>query len=102
MGLVEALADYYPEANWQRCTVHFYRNVFSHVPKAKIREVAMMLKAIHAQEDLAAARGKAHQVIDKLRAQKLRQAARVVENGIEDTLTYYRYPDSHWRRIRTN
>lgn len=102
MGLVESLNELCPEADWQRCTVHFYRNVFSHVPKAKIREVAMMLKAIHAQEDLAAARGKAHQVIDKLRAQKLRQAARVVENGIEDTLTYYRYPDSHWRRIRTN
>jgi len=35
--------------------VHFYRNVFSHVPAGKLREVALMLKAIHAQEDLPAA-----------------------------------------------
>jgi len=102
MGLVEALADYYPEANWQRCTVHFYRNVFSHVPKAKVREVTMMLKAIHAQEDLAAARDKAQQVAAKLEAMKLGTAAQIVRDSIEQTLTYYRYPDAHWRRIRTN
>src|SRR5699024_8554692 len=102
MGLVEALADYYPEANWQRCTVHFYRNVFSHVPNAKEREVTMMLKAIHAQEDLAAARDKAQQVAAKLEAMKLGTAAQIVRDSIEQTLTYYRYPDAHWRRIRTN
>lgn len=102
LGLVESLGELYPDADWQRCTVHFYRNVFSHVPKAKVREVTMMLKAIHAQEDLAAARDKSRNVTDKLHAMKLGQAAKVVEDGIEDTLTYYRYPDSHWRRIRTN
>ena|SRR5699024_4576989 len=48
LGLVASLGELYPEADWQRCTVHFYRNVFSHVPKAKVRGVAMMLKAIHA------------------------------------------------------
>lgn len=62
----------------------------------------MILKAIHAQEDLVAARDKAAQVIDKLHRLKLRQAAQLVEDGIEYTLTYYRYPDAHWRRIRTN
>jgi len=102
LGLVESLGELYPDADWQRCTVHFYRNVFSHVPKTKVREAAMMLKAIHAQEDLAAARDKASKVIDKLHAMKLGQAAKVVEDGMEDTLTYYRYPDSHWRRSRTN
>jgi transposase-like protein len=49
LGLVEAAAECFPEAAWQRCTVHFYRNVFAHVPRAKVREVAAMLKAIHAQ-----------------------------------------------------
>jgi transposase-like protein len=39
--------------------VHFYRNVFSHVPNAKVKEVARMLKAIHAQESLASAQTKA-------------------------------------------
>lgn len=102
LGLLEALADIYPEARWQRCIVHFYRNVFSHVPKAKVRQVAILLKAIHAQEDTAAARAKAEQVIEKLQAMRLRRAAQMVEEGIGDTLTYYGYPDSHWRRIRTN
>src|SRR4030088_2758155 len=58
MGLVESAAEYFPEARWQRCMVHFYRNVFSHVPAGKLREVALMLKAIHAQEDLPAAQRK--------------------------------------------
>jgi transposase-like protein len=102
LGLVEALTDIYPDAHWQRCTVHFYRNVFSHVPKAKVKDVALLLKAIHAQEDLQAARDKASQVVDKLKAMKLRAAAELVEQSIEQTLTYYRYPTEHWRRIRTN
>jgi transposase-like protein len=42
--------------------VHWYRNIFSHVPSAKVREIAAMLKAIHASEDLAAAREKANRV----------------------------------------
>jgi transposase-like protein len=56
LGLVENLADFYPEALWQRCAVHFYRNVWTAVPTGKVKEVAAMLKAIHAQEDAKAAR----------------------------------------------
>ncbi|MEY9604162.1 putative transposase [Bradyrhizobium japonicum] len=54
-GLVESVADYLPEARYQRCMVHFYRNVFSHVPSTRVREVSHMLKAIHAQESRATA-----------------------------------------------
>jgi len=50
LGLIEALGQVYPEASWQRCIVHFYRNIFSVVPKGKIKEVAAMLKAIHAHK----------------------------------------------------
>ncbi len=50
LGLVENLAEFYPEAKWQRCVVHFYRNVWTAVPTGKVKEVAAMLKAIHAQE----------------------------------------------------
>jgi putative transposase len=38
LGLVESVAEFYPDAQWQRCVVHFYRNVFSHVPTTKVRE----------------------------------------------------------------
>jgi putative transposase len=45
LGLVENLAEFYPEAKWQRCVVHFYRNVWTAVPTGKVKEVAGMLKA---------------------------------------------------------
>jgi putative transposase len=50
LGLVENLAEFYPDARWQRCVVHFYRNVWTAVPTGKMKEVAAMLKAIHAQD----------------------------------------------------
>ena len=90
LGLVESAAEFYPEARWQRCVVHFYRNVFSHVPSSKVREVAHMLKAIHAQEDRQAAQGKAGEVVDKLRAMKLAKAAELVETQIRRDLQLLR------------
>jgi transposase-like protein len=101
-GLVESIADYLPEALWQRCMVHFYRNVFSHVPSTKVREVAHMLKAIHAQESRTAAEEKAEAVIADLRRQKMTRAAELVADSIGETLTFYAFPDSHWIKIRTN
>ena len=82
--------------------VHFYRDVFSHVPKAKLREVAAMLKAIHAQESREAALDKANKVIADLRAMRLQKAADLVERCIRETLAYYSYPQTHWLKIRTN
>jgi putative transposase len=101
-GLVESIADYLPEARWQRCMVHFYRNVFSHVPSTKVREISHMLKAIHAQENRQAAQEKAEAVIAELRRQRLTRAAKLIEESIGETLTYYAFPDGHWRKIRTN
>jgi transposase-like protein len=58
--------------------VHFYRNVFSHVPTTRIREVSLMLKAIHAQESREAADRKARAIIEDLRASKMSKAADLV------------------------
>src|SRR6266702_4266163 len=102
LGLVESLGEFYPEAQWQRCAVHFYRNVWTAVPTSKVKEVAAMLKAIHAQEDRAAARQKAEQVVAKLKEMKLADAAALVLVGIEETLYYYAFPREHWRSLRTN
>ena len=102
MGLVESLGEFYPEAQWQRCTVHFYRNVFTNVPRSKGAEVAAMLKAIHAQEDREASLQKARLVIEKLSSMKLKAAARTVEEGIVETLAYTDFPREHWHKIRTN
>ena len=101
-GLVEAAAEVFPKTDWQRCVVHFYRNVFSHVPNTKVAEVARMLKAIHAQEDGQAAKNKATEIVGRLKAMKLKTAAELVEQKVSETLTYYAYPSTHWRQIRTN
>jgi putative transposase len=102
LGLVEALGEFFPEAQWQRCVVHWYRNVFTAVPKGKVKAVAAMLKAIHAQEDRQAARRKAEDVVAKLEAMKLWKAAEIVREGVDETLSYMLFPTEHWRQIRTN
>jgi putative transposase len=102
LGLVENFAEFYPEAKWQRCVVHFYRNVWTAVPTGKVKEVAGMLKAIHAQEDARAAKEKAFQIIEKLKVMRLARAAEIVESGIDETLSYYSMPSEHWRCLRTN
>ena len=99
---MDSAAEYLPEARWQRCMVHFYRNVFSHVPATRVREVSHMLKAIHAQESREAADQKARMIIDDLRASKMSKAADLVEQAVHETLTYYAFPDIHWQKIRTN
>ena len=77
--------------------MHFYRNV-----STQVRDVMAMLKAVHAQESRAEALKKAAFVIERLRQMKLKNAAAIVTDGIEDTLSYYAFPPEHWRRIRTN
>src|SRR5262249_25664433 len=69
-GLVEATGEVFPNTDWQRCVVHFYRNVFSHVPNRKVAEVARMLKAIHAQESHRAAQSKAMEIVARLKEMK--------------------------------
>jgi putative transposase len=102
LGLVESLPDFFPKAQWQRCVVHWYRNVLSDVPKRLTKDVAAMLKAIHAQEDRAAADQKVADVVEKLRTMKLNKAASCVESGASETLSYMYFPRAHWTRIRTN
>ena len=82
--------------------MHFYRNIFSHVPNGKVRAVAAMLKAIHAQENREAARRKAQKVIQTLKTMKLRTAAALVDSAVRETFTFYAYPPQHWLKIKTN
>ncbi len=102
LGLVESLAEFYPQASYQRCAVHFYRDVWSLVPATKVRSVAAMLKAIHTNEDREAARTKAAQVVTKLVEMKLPAAAALVRDSIEETFSYYAFPSEHHRFLRTN
>ena len=101
LGMLESIGEVYPDAKYQRCVVHFYRNMFSVVPRSKMKSVAKMLKAIHSQESKKAAREKARAVIEELKQMKLKEAAEKLEKGIEETLTYMAFPYEHWSKIRT-
>ena len=102
LGMLEAVGEVFPDAKYQRCIVYFYHNVFSVVPKSKMKTVAQMLKAIHAQESKKAAREKARMVMEEPKTTKLKEAAKKIEDGIEETLTYCDFPSEHWTKIRTN
>lgn len=101
-GMVGALAEVFPCAKYQRCTVHFYRNVLAKVPKSKRSLIAAMLKAIHAQESRDASQEKATAIAERLDAMKLSEAAKVLRSGIAETLTYTAFPMEHWKKIRAN
>lgn len=102
LGMCESIGEVFPDAKYQRCTVHFYRNVLSATPKKCIAEVSRMLKAIHSQENKEAARRKAREVAERLREMKLKEAAKKIEDGIDETLAYMDFPTQHWLKIRTN
>lgn len=102
LGMLEAVGEVFPEAKYQRCTVHFYRNVFFVTPRSKVKLVAKMLKAIHVQESKKAACKKVKAVVQELRSMKLPGAVKKVEDGIEETLNYCDSPSEHWTPIRTN
>lgn len=101
LGLRAAAEQFYPLAGFQRCVVHFYRNVLSKVPRRMMPEVAQGLKAIHAQETAEEARVKAQRLISKHK-KGLPGAIAILEAGLEDTLTFYQFPSKHRMRIRTN
>ena len=101
-SMTGAIAEVFPDAAYQRCTVHFYRNVLAKVPRTKRPQVAAMLKAIHAQESFDASMEKASAVTESLNKMKLASAAKCVRDGVVETLAYTRFPMRHWRRIRTN
>jgi len=102
VGLVEAVGQCFPKAQWPRCVFHFHRNILSKVSREKIPEVVPMLKAIQAQEDRKAAMEKAASVKEKLLAMRLGAAAKVLEAGLGESLAYMSFPREHWIRIRTN
>lgn len=101
-GMVGSIAEVFPEAAYQRCTVHLHRDVPARVPKPGRAAVAAMLKAVHAMELREASEAKALAVAEELEGMRLGEAARVVREGSPETLAYTAFPREHWRRIRTN
>ena len=103
-GLVATVGEMLPQARYQRCMVHFMRNVLSKVPPTHREWASAALKAIFAMESRASALAKAEEVAREMESRRLKAAASCLREGIGETTTYLldEYPPEHRRRIRTN
>jgi putative transposase len=97
-GLKEAIATVLTGATWQRCRVHFMRNVLAHIPKKDKSLVAAALRTIFAQPDQEAARQQLSEVARAM-AERWPKAADALLAGEEDVLSYMTFPPEHWTRI---
>ena len=103
-GLVAAVNELLPGARYQRCMVHFERNILAKVNPKNRDWAADALKAIFSMESRDKALEKAESVAKDMEVRKLREAAKCLREGIGETTTYLLddYPREHRRRIRTN
>jgi putative transposase len=99
-GIKAAVAAELPGTHWQRCTVHFQRNVLAHVPSSSMSEVAEDLSAIFKVGRAKTAEALAEEFVS-LYEKSYPKALSVFEAGIGDALTYLSFPASHHARIRT-
>ena len=103
-GLVSTVNSMLPKARYQRCMVHFMRNVLSKTPPSHREWASAALKAIFAMEYRETALAKAEQVATEMEGGRLKAAADCLREGTGETTTYLlpEFPDGHRRRIRTN
>lgn len=99
-GIKAAVFGELPGVGWQRCVVHFERNVLSHVPASSMAEVAQDLKAIFKVRREKTALALTEEFVE-LYEKRFPKAVSVFEAGIADALTYLSFPGSHHARIRT-
>ena len=101
MGMLEAVSEVFPDAKYQRCGA-FLPQCFLCCAKIQGQNCGKNAQGDPRPGEQKASREKAKAVVAELRAMKLKEAAKKVEDGIEETLTYCDFPSEHWTRIRTN
>jgi putative transposase len=97
-GLKAAIGQVLTGATWQRCRVHFMRNVLAHVPKRDKALVAAAIRTVFAQPDREAARQQLAEVV-KAMCKRWPRAAEILERAEDDILAYMAFPRKHWTRI---
>lgn len=97
-GLKGAIATALSGSVWQRCRVHFLRNVLSVVPKGMQAVVAATVRTVFAQPDAASAHTQWRQVADHFRSTYPRVAT-IMDDAEEDVLAYLGFPDEHWQQL---
>ena len=98
-GLKAAIAQVF-KATWQRCRVHFIRNVLAYVPKAQHQMVAAAIRTVFMQADHATASVVWRQVADQLRA-RLPKLAALMDEAEADVIAFMAYPKSHWPKLHS-
>jgi putative transposase len=97
-GLKSVIAAVLPGAVWQRCRVHFIRNLMSRVPKSAQDMVVTLVRSIFAQPDAEAAWAQHGRVCIQLQ-QRFPAAAELLVGAAEEVLAYTGFPKEHWRQI---
>lgn len=97
-GLKAAIQRVFTGVSWQRCRVHFMRNVLAHIPKVDKALVAALIRTIFAQPDRQAAGAQLQQVAQAM-AERWPQATELLVDAEDDILAYMAFPQPHWTRI---
>ncbi len=98
LGLKAAIAGVFIGAGWQRCRVHFMRNVLARVPKASAEMVAAAVRTVFAQPDAAHVRSQLEEVTHMFEG-KFPDVATMLGDAGEDLLAFSAFPQAHWRKL---
>ncbi len=98
LGLKAAIASVFIGSAWQRCRVHFMRNVLSRVPKASAEMVAAAVRTVFAQPDAGHVRSQLTEVTGMLQPQ-FPAVAGMLADAAEDLLAFTAFPQAHWRKV---
>jgi len=97
-GLIAAIQTVLQGAGWQRCRVHFLRNVLAQVPKAAGQMVASIIRTIFAQPDAEHVMAQLGEVTRMLERSHPKVAA-MLEEARDDITAFAAFPQAHWRQI---
>ena len=97
-GLKQAIREVFVGASWQRCRVHFVRNVLARVPKSTQAMVAATIRTIFQQPDRRAAQAQLAHVVATL-ADRFPKVVPLLVEAEEEILTFYDFPPEHWRQV---
>jgi putative transposase len=101
LGLKQAIAAVLPGAGWQRCRVHFVRNLLTRVPKSAQTLVATLVRSIFAQPDQEAVWAQHQRMVEQLQ-ERFPDAAHLLAEAAPDVLAFATFPREHWRQIWSN
>jgi putative transposase len=100
-GLKAAIEAVLPGASWQRCRVHFSRNVLTRVPRSSQGMVATLVRTIFEQPDHDSVWAQHARVVDQLGG-RFDDAANMLADAAEDLLAFSTFPAEHWSAVRSN